>query len=369
MKWFSHDTDMHRNRKVRKLIRTHGATGYAFWVIVLEKLYAAEGNFQIIADSLWLEDLADDLKLGDDRAPIRILDTLAELNLISKQLWADRAIYAPSIAERGDTYISKRIQEREKKRKQRAKKPTLSQGDSEGTKGQSGVLSPSYTDTDPDLHSDPDPDPENRSRDQDPIEESDRVDFGKSEVPSDPTENQLAEVEAQTQDIGSDKKGAETDAKSEKPRRGRKSSGGALAATSVASPETFELWWRSYYEMCGFVDASAGSKKQALQEWLRNREIYESPHFQECDRAYAEQCGREFRVKGAVFGVAHGVRYLQSAKWQEALDRARLRQSSGMNLATPQTTKAAIAAAAKQAEFDRLRRKFEAEEAENCANF
>jgi hypothetical protein len=121
--------------------------------------------------------------------------------------------------------------------------------------------------------------------------------------------------------------------------------------------------------MCGLIDVSAGSKKQALQEWLTNLETYESQHFQTCDRAYAEQCGREFRAKGQVFGVAHGVRYLRSTKWQEALDRSQLRQASGMDLATPQATKAAIESAERKAEFDRLRKQFEAEEAENYANF
>ncbi len=155
MKWFHHDTDMHRNRKIRKLIRTHGATGFAFWCLLLEKLYAQETDFSIPADELWFEDISEDLKLGDYRTPIRILDTLSELCLIDSQLWQEHVIYAPSIAERGDQYIVKRVQEAEKKRRQRARKRELSLGDKQGTEGQSAVLSPS----DPDPYSDPDPDP------------------------------------------------------------------------------------------------------------------------------------------------------------------------------------------------------------------
>jgi hypothetical protein len=160
MKWFHHDTDMHRNRKIRKLIRVHGATGYAFWCVLLEKLYEHEQGFQIEADELWFEDIAEDLKLADYRTPIRILDTLAELKLIDAQLWAEHFIFAPSIAERGDQYIVKRVQEAEKKRRYREKKKslstlsTLSTVDKEGTKGQKAVLSPSDPDPDPD----PDPD-------------------------------------------------------------------------------------------------------------------------------------------------------------------------------------------------------------------
>jgi hypothetical protein len=146
MKWFKHDADMHQNRKIRKLIRTHGATGYAFWCVLLEKIYSAEGNFQIPADDLWFEDIAEDLKLGDYRTPIRILDTLSELGLISTQLWQDHVIAIPSVVERGDQYLVKRASEAEKKRGQRAKKAQLSLGDKAGTKGQKAEMSPSDTD-------------------------------------------------------------------------------------------------------------------------------------------------------------------------------------------------------------------------------
>lgn len=155
MKWFHHDTDMHRNRKIRKLIRTHGATGYAFWCVLLEKLYDKEDGFQIGADELWFEDIAEDLKLGDYRTPIRILDTLAELGLIDKQLWQEHVISSPSITKRGDNYIIKRAQEAAKKQRYRDKQKAMSTVDTCGTKGQNAQMSPA----------DPDSDLEFRSRD------------------------------------------------------------------------------------------------------------------------------------------------------------------------------------------------------------
>ena len=138
MKWFKHDTDSLRNRKIRKVVRTHGPTGYAIWFALLEKLYDEEGAFQIVADELWLEDLCDDLKIGDYRTLIRVFDTFAEVGLISRQLWeGEHIIYCEALAERGDGYLVKRIKETEKKRNQRAKKALLSPGDKEGTGGQS----------------------------------------------------------------------------------------------------------------------------------------------------------------------------------------------------------------------------------------
>ena len=166
MKWFKHDTDSLRNRKIRKVIRVHGATGYAVWFAVLENLYEREDGFQVEADELWLEDLADDLKISDYRTLIRVLDTFAEVGLISSQLWqGEHIVYCEAIAERGDNYIEKRAKEAEKKRVQRAKKsapvPRVSPRDKKGTSGQIANVPPSDPDLDlRDQIVDLDPDPE-----------------------------------------------------------------------------------------------------------------------------------------------------------------------------------------------------------------
>lgn len=137
MKWFKHDTDCLRNRKIRKIIRTHGAIGYAIWFALLEKLYESEGDFQVLADEMWLEDLADDLKISDYRTLIRVFDTFADVGLISSQLWqGEHILYCEAIAERGDAYMEKRVKETQRKRNQRAKKKALSLGDKKGTRGQ-----------------------------------------------------------------------------------------------------------------------------------------------------------------------------------------------------------------------------------------
>ena len=161
MKWFRHDTDAHRNRKLRKVIRLHGLQGYGLWFLLLEKIYQVEGDFFVKADELWLEDLADELKLSDHRTLIRLLDTFSEVGLISTQLWeGEHVVFVESVVDRGDHYVEKRLYEREKKRKQREKTgmssdvPTGQTGD----KGTNGCMSPS----DPDSYSDPDSDPDSK---------------------------------------------------------------------------------------------------------------------------------------------------------------------------------------------------------------
>jgi len=173
MLWFKHDTNTLRNLKIRKVIRIHGAIGVAIWWAVLEQLYEAEGNFQILATDLWLESIADDLKLSDDRTLNRVLDTFSDIGLIDSQLWqGEKIVYCHSIAERGDAYVAQRLKATTKKQKQRAKKavvPTLSPGDKalvpgdkKGTRGQMPIvpLSDLDLDLDQELDLDPDLDPD-----------------------------------------------------------------------------------------------------------------------------------------------------------------------------------------------------------------
>jgi hypothetical protein len=123
MRYFYHDTNAHENRKLRKIVRTHGAQGLGIYWTLLELLYRQDDEgFQINADSLWLEDMTEKLHISDSRTLIRVFDTFAEVDLVSKQLWADHVLYSEAIAKRGDQYVTKKIYERERKREQRASK-------------------------------------------------------------------------------------------------------------------------------------------------------------------------------------------------------------------------------------------------------
>jgi hypothetical protein len=125
MKFFSHDTNVRSNRKIRKVLRTHGVTGYAIWWALLEELCLADNNgFQLAADDLWLEGLAESLCLSDHRTLIRVLDTFAEVGLISPQLWAEHTIYVEAIAERGDADVKKKAKHAEAQARHSAKGKT-----------------------------------------------------------------------------------------------------------------------------------------------------------------------------------------------------------------------------------------------------
>lgn len=121
MKYFTHDTNSRENRKLWKVIKTHGMTGYGIWWALLEELYQAEDNgFCINADDLWLERFADDLRLSDYRTLVRVFDTFAEVGLIDKQLWQEHTLFVSAVIERGDRYVQRKAATKERVAKHRA---------------------------------------------------------------------------------------------------------------------------------------------------------------------------------------------------------------------------------------------------------
>jgi hypothetical protein len=349
VRYFQHDTNSKTNRKLRKVIRTHGPTGYAIWWAALEELYRSEASgFMIEADELWLENLAEILCISDHRTLIRVFDTFAEVNLISPQLWADHHLHVDAILDRGDEYIRKKSLNAERQSRFRAKAITQSEEEECVSNALRNAKSNDVTPSEIRDHIQ-NSDSEfinqiQRSEDLDRSCQTETISHFENS-----SEN-LAEDDPTTEDLDSVKGKPEINLKTGKPRKGRKSSGGALAAKSAANPETFEAWWKSYRQMCLMIDAEPGRKSEAVAEWLDKPEIYESQRFQDGDRAYAEYVGRRFQQKGEVYGISHGCRYLRSDKWADALDRAALSQQVGVNLSDPQSVKAA----AKKAADDRM---------------
>ena len=125
MKFFTHEINSRNNDRVFELIDIHGLGGYGFYWVILEELYKAEDTgFQIEATSIWMKRLARSLNITDDRTVIRYFDTLANLGLISKQLWQEHVIYSPGVMNRADGYMQRKAKEAEKKRMQRAQAKT-----------------------------------------------------------------------------------------------------------------------------------------------------------------------------------------------------------------------------------------------------
>jgi Fe2+ or Zn2+ uptake regulation protein len=150
MKYFQHDTNSRTNRKLRKVLRTHGTTGYAIWWAILEELYANEDSgFEIKADELWLETLAESLCISDHRTLIRVLDTFAEVGLISRQHWQEEYLFIEAIHERGDNYIQKKTANAKRQARFREKQKEASRVSNALRNAKSNEVTPSDIDLDP----------------------------------------------------------------------------------------------------------------------------------------------------------------------------------------------------------------------------
>lgn len=126
MKYFKHDLNTREDDKIWELIDRHGLVGYGAWWVILEELYKAEDNgFTLQASETWLKRLGKALNLSDYRTLIRLLDTMAELNLIDSQMWAEHILFAPGVLKHGDSYVQQKAKNRDRVRKHREKQASI----------------------------------------------------------------------------------------------------------------------------------------------------------------------------------------------------------------------------------------------------
>lgn len=103
MKYFQHKTNALNNPKLRKVIRLHGAAGYGVWWALLEELHKGDGA-EINANALWLECFSELLCIQDSKELEAIIETIAQLHLISLPHWNKRLIWRDDIEKRVQTH-------------------------------------------------------------------------------------------------------------------------------------------------------------------------------------------------------------------------------------------------------------------------
>jgi len=99
MKWFRHDVPVRRDDKTWELIDRHSLEGYAIWMIVLEDLHqAARKNCQVVVNDLWVKQTSKTFKI-EDGVLASVLNTLAELDLISADRWAEKVLFSQTVKD------------------------------------------------------------------------------------------------------------------------------------------------------------------------------------------------------------------------------------------------------------------------------
>ncbi|MGV8095985.1 MAG: Lin1244/Lin1753 domain-containing protein [Mangrovibacterium sp.] len=128
--YFSHDSDMRNNRKVKALRAKHGNTGYACFCMTLEMLTDAD-NFTVTLDEVEMELIAADF--GFTVVELRdIWNTAKNLRLIELE---NDNLSCHALVERLQPVLNERIRQREK-----AAKRWLSKGETKPGDNSTGVL-------------------------------------------------------------------------------------------------------------------------------------------------------------------------------------------------------------------------------------
>jgi 5-methylcytosine-specific restriction endonuclease McrA len=105
---FRHKADIRNGDQTWELVYAHGAFGYGIWWAVVEDLYkAGANNFAITASPAWLKSFSKGLNIDDPRLLLDVVETMAKLDLISKEQWAEQTIYSREVEE--DAVTRKRV--------------------------------------------------------------------------------------------------------------------------------------------------------------------------------------------------------------------------------------------------------------------
>jgi hypothetical protein len=91
MKYIQHKIRARDDRKIIELIEKHGPTGYGIYWIVMEELDQSPAYRIALTDS-WLKRIAKINNISDHMTLFRVLETMAELNLLHQPLWEEKII-------------------------------------------------------------------------------------------------------------------------------------------------------------------------------------------------------------------------------------------------------------------------------------
>ena len=106
MKWFKHLTESHTNLKLKPLIRKHGLEGYAIYFLLLEFVGKHGSNYKISTEKEWKCEFLELFKINKELFD-KVLETLASLNLISKNGLIKGNLCIPKMSEYADEYTDK----------------------------------------------------------------------------------------------------------------------------------------------------------------------------------------------------------------------------------------------------------------------
>lgn len=108
--YFPHDADASDKKTLYILESKFGNDGYAFWFKLLELLAKSEGHFYDVRNPAAWEFLLAKTHVKEDIGQ-RILNTLAELDAIDKELWGQKIIWSQNLVDNvADAYRNRKAE-------------------------------------------------------------------------------------------------------------------------------------------------------------------------------------------------------------------------------------------------------------------
>ena len=113
MDYFPHDTDALTDEKIEALRMLYGNDGYAFYFILLERIYRTE-NFELdISDAETVQILSRKIGITEEQF-IKMLNTSLKRNCFDNDIYEQRkCLTSNGIKKRADVVISKRLSAKE----------------------------------------------------------------------------------------------------------------------------------------------------------------------------------------------------------------------------------------------------------------
>jgi hypothetical protein len=119
--YFSHDTNMFSNRKVRGMVATHQDAGYTFYCVTLEQVYGGKTDYLDLSQEWQLALHADLLHKTRDELDA-LINTATDIGLFDKAVWEScKHLTSAEITERRNYVEEHRAEERKRIAGKRAK--------------------------------------------------------------------------------------------------------------------------------------------------------------------------------------------------------------------------------------------------------
>lgn len=97
--YFSHDTNLSGSDNIEAIEAVYGNNGYAVYLKLLEKIYANGGKF-FISDTETEKRLAEKFHLESPEILIKIINSMAFLELFDKKIWDNAKMLTSSRVKR-----------------------------------------------------------------------------------------------------------------------------------------------------------------------------------------------------------------------------------------------------------------------------